>query len=161
MRPGIFGSGVPREVACLAAVMLTVTFAAATVEADDGRGTRQTAPPAADAKAAWAQYRTADRRVNSSSVAATQGAAARSVPRKTDRPRSGWAGYAPATSWSGYRPGAAWRGYKPANGRAVSRMSNARVQGPSPYADGMARSYREYGTGRPVPLAKPWLPGSP
>ena len=35
MRPGIFGSGAPRGVACLAAVMLTVTFAAATVEADD------------------------------------------------------------------------------------------------------------------------------
>lgn len=74
--------------------------------------------------------------------------------------QSGWATYAPSSAWAGYRPASGWQSYEPAAARPLN-MRQARVPGPNPYADGLARSYHEYGTGRPIPLAKPWLPGSP
>lgn len=42
----------------------------------------------------------------------------------------------------------------------INGVSNP-VRGATPYADGRARNYYEYGSGRRVPLAKPWLPGAP
>lgn len=44
--------------------------------------------------------------------------------------------------------------------RLINGIRNP-VRGATPYADGRARNYLEYGTGRNVPLAKPWLPGAP
>jgi hypothetical protein len=84
---------------------------------------------------------------------------------KTSQPPSGWKGYTPATGWLGYpsgvrsspatgRPGAA-------TGHPVNKMDRSRVTGPSPYHGNQPRSYHEYGSGRRVSLAKPWLPGSP
>lgn len=47
------------------------------------------------------------------------------------------------------------------SGRALINGVRNPVRGPTPYADGRARNYYEYGSGRNVPLAKPWLPGAP
>lgn len=103
-------------------------------------------------------------------------------------PGGAWVGPAPGSAWTGYVPGRAWSGYAPGTPTVAPSITNRTapaaprytyvpapvtttprlrngfrnpVPGPNPYADGRSRAYLEYGTGRTVPLGKPWLPGSP
>jgi hypothetical protein len=103
---------------------------------------------------------------------------------------TGWRGYGPGYSWSGYAPGSSWEAYVPGTGwggyvpgtpaptagpapavtqpvypnyvyvTPTTRQPSASVRRSSPFADGRVRAFREFGSGRPVPLRKPWLPGS-
>jgi hypothetical protein len=82
----------------------------------------------------------------------------------------GWAGYAPARAWYGYAPASSTLpttvrvnpagGLLPFDG-SRRRAANRFVNGNAPQLSYTLPSYREFGSGRPVPLAKPWLPGSP
>jgi hypothetical protein len=84
------------------------------------------------------------------------------APAATYRPPgAGWVGYAPGTAWAGYAPGTSWRYIDPnAGGRPIIVRGPVTGVAPSRAAP-ISRGYREFGSGRPVPLAKPWLPGSP
>jgi hypothetical protein len=152
---------------CASAILLVGAVRAPAQERPAGPAGSASAP--ASAARGWSGYRPgaawtgrtpAGASAGSSAEQRRAAAASRGAQANVYASRPGWATYAPSTAWTGYRPGVAWRGNTQAPARPRD-MTKARVPGPSPYADGLARSYHEYGTGRPVPLSKPWLPGSP
>jgi len=90
-------------------------------------------------------------------------------PRAAAPVPPGWAGYAPSSAWTGYAPASAPvtpavrpfpRRVLPADG-SRRRASNWAVNHIAPQLSYTIPAYREYGSGRNVPLAKPWLPPSP
>jgi hypothetical protein len=131
--------------------------------------------PHGPAQQSWVGYRSAQPVTTSQPAAKTDQKAHATVNptarTKTAQPHSGWTGYGPSAAWSSYRPGTARVGTTspatsrlttaPATSRPVNQMDRSRVSGPSPYHGNQPRSYHEYGSGRRVSLAKPWLPGSP
>jgi hypothetical protein len=127
-------------------------------------------PPASTAQPGWYGYIPGQGWVSyapSSSPATVTSPPAPATPAAPVPP--GWLAYSPATGWVGYAPASApivpavtpplARVYPP--GPARRRAANLAVNHIAPRLAYAIPAYREYGTGRDVPLAKPWLPPSP
>jgi hypothetical protein len=83
---------------------------------------------------------------------------------------SGWAYYDPARGWIGYAPASSPTYPNPAvrpRSRVLPadgsrrRAASYAVNHIAPELSYTLPAYREFGTGRNIPLAKPWLPPSP
>jgi len=109
----------------------------------------------------WVRYAPPSAPVVSPGTAVASPYPATAVP-----PPPGWAGYAPASAWAGYAPAsspvtpAVRLRALPADG-SRRRAANRVVNGNAPQLSYTLPAYREFGTGRNIPLAKPWLPPSP
>jgi len=136
------------------------------------RAQQPVAPPANAAEPGWYGYIPGQGWVSyapssSPSTVTSPPAPAPATPTAPVPP--GWLGYSPATGWVGYAPASApivpavtratTRIYPP--GPARRRSANLAVNHIAPRLAYAIPAYREYGTGRDVPLAKPWLPPSP
>ena len=134
------------------------------------RAQQPVAPPAAATGSGWYGYVPGRGWVVYAPPSSPAPGAAPAAPRAPlPSPPPGWAGYAPATAWTGYAPASApispavrpqyRRVYPP--GPLRRSAANLAVNHIAPGLSYAIPSYREYGTGRNVPLAKPWLPPSP
>jgi hypothetical protein len=85
------------------------------------------------------------------------------APTASARPPapSGWTYSTPPNAWTGYAPQTAWTGYVPQGGWVVTPRRSDASRGYGTVNGRVTAAYREFGSGRPVPLHKPWLPGSP
>lgn len=93
------------------------------------------------------------------------------APRAPAAPApSGWAYYDPARGWIGYAPASSPTYPNPAvtpRPRVLPadgsrrRAASYAVNHIAPGLSYTLPAYREFGTGRNIPLAKPWLPPSP
>lgn|GEM_PF-5491413 len=110
----------------------------------------------------WVRYATAPASPVASNASRTSGT--------TSPAPSGWAGYSPATGWTGYAPASSSTypnpAVKPSRRTSSStsdrqRAAHQAVHRIAPELSHAIPAYREYGSGRSVPLAKPWLPSSP
>ena len=156
-----------RAVAAGLAVLVT-----AGVAVSEARAQQPAAAPAAQPGTAWYQYVPGRGWVGYAppSAPAVSSISPGSTASTTPTPAPGWAGYAPGPAWLGYapasspravvvQPGRRW-GILPGDG-SRRRAAGLFVNGDNPSLSYTLPAYHEMGTGRPVPLAKPWLPPSP
>jgi hypothetical protein len=138
----------------------------------DVRAQQVNGPPAGAVGSGWYGYGPDGGRVYYVPPSAPGGftlAATPPAPTPGPTPLPGWAGYSPATGWTGYAPASSpfARAVRPQPRRAPvpdewhRYAANEFVNGRAPGLSHTIAWYREYGTGRKIPLSKPWLPASP
>ncbi|RUL83893.1 hypothetical protein [Tautonia sociabilis] len=130
-------------------------------EAQQGWGGSYVSPPAAVPMpvSPWQTY--APGSSWSGPAYATTGPAVAAMPAQpVTVPGAGWSGYNPAASWTGYAPVQAWSGYTPGYISVPRPSANRPVGRLLGWGWTQGGSYREPGTGRRIPMLKPWIPGA-